>query len=168
MQAGRSGEKALKKDIGKSVIAEPPLSSASVQTLILWLKKSRDFGTKTSIIEELGKRKDPSAVPALARMLDEGFVIGECAAFALSEIADKAAKSALIEALGNKNSNVRRRVAEALGELRVMEALEKLKDIASNDEYYVVRCAARKAVEQIEGTLHPLEYPGHLQDGAQQ
>ncbi|MEM2963803.1 MAG: HEAT repeat domain-containing protein, partial [Candidatus Anstonellales archaeon] len=91
-----------------------------------------------------------AAVPGLIDALKDEWVRVN-AVMALGEIGDERAVPGLIDALKDKNWLVRWRASEALGKIAkkgqdISSAIEALKNVADNDEYPLVREAAREAL----------------------
>lgn len=91
--------------------------------------------------------KENYDINGLISALDNEFTARR-AAIALGELADERAVEPLINALSNKNDDVRQVAAESLGKIGDIRAIEPLKQ-AENDEYKSVRDSARSALEYI-------------------
>ena len=94
--------------------------------------------------------RDPRAVPALMALLhDDFYSIRREAAAALVAIGAPA-MGAVISALGDRDGDVRKRAADVLAEIGDARAIEPLRGIFSDEDWYV-RKAAEGAVEKIRG-----------------
>jgi HEAT repeat protein len=105
----------------------------------------------------LGELKDPRAVPVLVALLHDEQVNYKVA-WALGEIGGEPAIQGLMEALHDKNPDVRVIAIEALGNLNAKEALPSLRRLLDDNErshfgqLVSVADAARAAIGKLE---HP-------------
>jgi HEAT repeat protein len=103
----------------------------------------------------LGELKDPSAVPVLVALLQDEQVNYKVA-WALGEIAGKAAIQGLVEALHDKSSDVRVIAIESLGKLNAKETLPSLRPLLDDNErshfgqLVSVADAAQAAITKLE------------------
>ncbi len=80
--------------------------------------ENKDWNIRSQAVSDLGKLKNPQAVPALIKALqDSKGYVRRRAASALGEIKDPRAVEPLIMALKDPESYVRRKAAAALGNL---------------------------------------------------
>lgn len=110
----------------------------------------RDDSVRRRAAKALGEVRDPRAVPALMALLhDDFYSIRREAAAALVAIGAPA-MGAVISALGDRDGDVRKRAADVLAEIGDARAIEPLRGIFSDEDWYV-RKAAEGAVEKIRG-----------------
>ncbi len=130
----------------KSAMAQPP--ARDLDPLIRDLGNS-DWTVRSQAASALGKIKDPQAVPALIKALQDpkGYVRRR-AASALGEIKDPRAVEPLIHALPDPESYVRRKAAAALGKFNDSRAVEPLVK-ALRDKESEVRAEAVRSLGKI-------------------
>ncbi len=114
----------------------------------LILALDRRDGVARGAARELGRLAHPKAIPALVRMLDDPS--GRQAATEALLLTGPRAFEAVLAALRHPEAEVRRLVAEVLGELRDKRATEALIDLLQTDGAYEVRSAAATALGQIK------------------
>ena len=116
------------------------ISSAWVAVLNGCLENEKYPDAKAAIARALGSLKDRSSVQPLSRTLDFGAtdVAGNNAnkeiAAALAQIGDASAAPTLLRMLRLRDPYVRTEAIQALGELKVSDALEPLTQIATDQE----------------------------------
>jgi HEAT repeat protein len=109
---------------------------------------ARGDGVSRSAARELGRLRDPRAIPPLAALLTNA-QSAQSAAEALLQTG-AAAVPALIEALRVPSAAARRLAAGALGELRDARAVEPLITMLQTDDDYAARIAAATALGQLK------------------
>lgn len=97
-----------------------------------WVGYLNDIDRDMNLIacQKLGKTKDSSVVPELAKALrNRPTDIRAAAARALGEVGDESAIPALVQALGDPDSMVSSAAADALGQIRSDKAIPALRQI---------------------------------------
>ena len=125
------------------------MGSLAVEPLLRVLN-DRDDSIRRRAAKALGEVRDPRAIPALMALLhDDYYSIRREAAAALVAIGAPA-MGPTISALGDRDGDVRKRAADVLSEIGDARAVEALRGIFSDEDWYVQR-AAEEAVEKIRG-----------------
>jgi len=111
-----------------------------------------DDWVRMAAARALGEVRDSRALSKLvATLSDDNWRVRELVVWALSEMKDERAVTALCNVLlSDARVEVRRGAAEALGEIRSSEALPSLKQ-ALNDSEQRVKAKASWAISEIEG-----------------
>ncbi|MGH7254971.1 MAG: HEAT repeat domain-containing protein, partial [Nitrospirales bacterium] len=110
------------------------------------IRMLRDWDVRKFAIIALGKIKDERVLdPLMAQLKNDEF--GDYARDALIELGEPAV-SRLIEALKDKDENVRKRAVIALGQIRAEEAIDALIERLQDKDWFT-RLTAAAALEQI-------------------
>ncbi len=121
----------------------------------IWSVQKQIASDRYYAVHLLGELKDPAAVPALTALLEDPDVNYKVP-WALGEIGGNAAVAGLIEALGNRSSDVRVIAIQALENLEGREALPHLRRLLGDNgrnhfgELTSVSEAARRAIAKLE------------------
>jgi len=114
-------------------------------------------------LSALGKTGQRRAMAALGTVLGAKgeLIVRTMAAAAIADAGSALGAPALVQALGDENTPVRRAAADGLGRLREAAAVDALANVARADGNDGVRFAALKAIARIGGT-HADETLGEL------
>ncbi|HEU5131188.1 MAG TPA: HEAT repeat domain-containing protein, partial [Pyrinomonadaceae bacterium] len=137
--------------IGELTNMRPGERATAVPQLIILLDDVDDF-VQMAAARALGEVRDQRATAKLiATLADENWEVRELAVWALSEMKDARAVTALCNVLlSDTRIEVRRGAAEALGEIRSSDALPTLKQTL-NDSAPAVNAKVAWAISEIEG-----------------
>ncbi|MEW6749281.1 MAG: HEAT repeat domain-containing protein [Candidatus Micrarchaeota archaeon] len=120
---------------------------------IIRFMQSSDQATRLLAITNAGKVKDPRVVPLLIDALRDGISI---AAIALGDIGNALAVPALIEALDNEDSDIRRIAVRALGKIRDPRSIGPLIRMLGDPEYDIIEAASEALAKHGEAAVPPL------------
>ncbi len=118
-----------------------------------------DGHVKAAIARQLGELGHPSAVAALAKLLESHHIIVRIEALkALSKIDSDASQQAIVSAFGDHNERVKTLAIEACGKNRIAKSAPKLIDFLSPAHLPRIRCAAADVLGELkdERAVKPL------------
>jgi HEAT repeat protein len=127
------------------------LTLAEAQDLLRRALRTRRLLTAKACLSLLGRLGGAEAAQTLAKvLLVEKHELGEAAAQALAATADPAAEAALLRALAEGPTEVKRAAAAALGQVGTRDSVLPLRSAERDGE---LRSAARQAIAEIHSRL---------------
>ena len=117
-------------------------------------EKEKEEKVKYEIVSSIGKFKDKASIDLMAKILteDNSLKIKQEAAYILGEIEEEDSVPPLIEAVNDKEPEVRAQAALSLGKLEDKNAVDSLILLMENDENENVRTSAARALGEIKST----------------